>query len=63
MKNPREMMMLVVISQHCIPPDALTDVFASFLLSIMILWQLGVTEMFVALLPSVILTEQTGPMG
>lgn len=56
---------MVVISQQYIPPDALTDVSSALcLLKIVNLWILSVLlRCFVALLPSVIVTEQTGSMS
>lgn len=58
-------MKVTVISQQCIPPDVLTgfsSVLSLFL--IMILWLLSVLLIcFLALLPSVIVTEQTSPMS
>lgn len=57
-KNYYEMMM-IVISQLYIPPDVLTEfLFVLSLFLIMILWLLGLLlRCFLALLPSVIVTE------
>lgn len=64
LKNYCEMMM-VVISQQYILPDALTEFLSALsLFKIMNLWMLSVLlRCFLALLPSVIVTEQTGSMS